>query len=220
MSAALVRTRSFSAWTLVAGLALLAAAPLRAADIYDAAVRHAGRSADDLKRDSLDHPAEVLRLAGIEPGMYVADFLAANRLPNVEHQLVDLNHLSLPAGSLDAVLVIKVYHDLYWVDTDKKNWPDVDPREVLDTLVKALKPGGTLLLVDHSAKPESGSSAASPLHRIDESFARKDFESRALKVVATSNVLRRPDDPRTQISYKGPALGKTDRFVIVFRKGG
>jgi predicted methyltransferase len=37
-------------------------------------------------------------------------------------------------------------------------------------------------------------------------------------VVASSDVLRRPDDPRDQITYKGPMVGKTDRFVLVFRK--
>ncbi|TLY58279.1 MAG: methyltransferase, partial [Gammaproteobacteria bacterium] len=31
-----------------------------------------------MKRDSLDHPAEVLRLAGIKPGMQVADYLAGD----------------------------------------------------------------------------------------------------------------------------------------------
>jgi len=30
--------------------------------------------------------------------------------------------------------------------------------------------------------------------------------------------LKRPDDARDQISYKGPMLGKTDRFVLVLRK--
>jgi predicted methyltransferase len=39
-------------------------------------------------------------------------------------------------------------------------------------------------------------------------------------VIASSQVLRRPDDPRDQISYQGPMLGKTDRFVLVFRKQG
>src|SRR6202789_1898842 len=55
-------------------------APLRAtaADAYDAAVAHAGRSAADLKRDSLDHPADILRLSGIKPGMRVADVLAGD----------------------------------------------------------------------------------------------------------------------------------------------
>jgi predicted methyltransferase len=75
-----------------------------------------------------------------------------------------------------------------------------------------------LLLVDHSAKSGSGKSAASPLHRIEEEYAIKDFESRGLTVAAKSDLLRRPADTRDQISYKGPALGKTDRFVVVLRK--
>ena len=230
-----------------------------AADIYDAAVAHAGRNADDLKRDSLDHPADILRLTGIKPGMRVADVLAgdgyyselasyvvgptgkvlminnaafdhwsdgplqarlgSDRLGNVEHQTLDLDHMNLKPASLDAVFLIKVYHDLYWVATEASSpWPKIDTGSVLDQLAHALKPGGVLLLVDHSAKAGSGTSAASALHRIDESYAIKDFESRGFKVVAKSDLLRRPDDARDQLSYKGPALGKTDRFVLVFRK--
>jgi len=229
-----------------------------AADRYDAAVAHPGRPAADLKRDPLDHPAQLLRLAGIKPGMHVADVLAGdgyysellsyivgpggkvlllnnkefdnwsdglparltgNRLPNVEHVTVDLDHLNLPQASLDAVLLIKVYHDLYWVDSEG-HWPKFDVNGVLTQVTQALKPGGVLLLVDHSAKSGTGSSDASALHRIDEAFAIKDFEARGLKVVATSDLLRKPEDPRDQITYKGPMLGKTDRFVVVFRKGG
>ncbi len=143
--------------------------------------------------------------------------IANGRLPNVEHRIADLDKLDLPAGSVDAVLVVKVYHDLYWVDTTGQ-WPKVNTAAVLDQLVKALKPGGTLVIVDHSAKPGTGNSAASSLHRIDEAYARHDFESRGLKIVGHSDVLRKPQDGRDQVSYQPPALGKTDRFVLVFRK--
>jgi predicted methyltransferase len=238
-------------------------APLHAiaADAYDAAVAHAGRSAADLKRDPLDHPADVLRLSGIKQGMRVADVLAgdgyyselagyvvgpkgkvlminnaafdhwsdgplqarleSHRLGNVEHETLDLNHMHLAPGSLDAVFLVKVYHDLYWVDRDGSSeglWPKIDTSAVLDQLSRALKPGGVVLLVDHSAKPGSGNTAASGLHRIEESYAIKDFESHGFKVAAKSDLLRRPDDARDQVSYKGPMLGKTDRFVVVFRK--
>jgi predicted methyltransferase len=88
----------------------------------------------------------------------------------------------------------------------------------LDQIVRALKPGGVLLLVDHSAKPGTGSSAATPLHRIEESYAKKDFESRGLELIAHSDVLRRPDDKRDLLTYEGPGVGKTDRFALVFRK--
>jgi predicted methyltransferase len=36
--------------------------------------------------------------------------------------------------------------------------------------------------------------------------------------VGKSDALREPTDKRDQISYKPPALGHTDRFVLVFRK--
>ena len=133
-----------------------------AADRYDAAVSHPGRSAADLKRDALDRPAEILRLTGIGPGMRVADVLAGdgyysellgyivgptghvlmlnnaafdhwsdgdrqprlagNRLPNVEYRIVDLDKMNLGTAALDAIVLIKVYHDVHWVDP-KGEWP-------------------------------------------------------------------------------------------------
>src|SRR3979490_2689702 len=249
----LLRQASSLVWVLC----LFAPFHANAADAYDAAVAHPGRSAADVKRDSLDHPGDILRLSGIKPGMRVADVLAGDgyyselasyvggpkgkvfminnaafdhwsegplqarlqsgRLANVEHETLDLDHMNLAPESLDAIFLIKVYHDLYWVDSEGV-WPKIDTRGVLDQLARALKPGGVLLLVDHSAKAGSGSAAASSLHRIEESYAIKDFESHGLEVGARSNLLRRPDDARDQISYKGAALGKTDRFVVVFRK--
>ena len=75
-----------------------------------------------------------------------------------------------------------------------------------------------LLLVDHSAKAGTGSTDAGRIHRIDEEYARRDFGKRGFTFVAKSDVLRRPDDPRDQITYKGPMVGKTDRFAMVLRK--
>lgn len=225
-------------------------------DLYDQAVASTARPSDDRKRDALDHPAELLRLAGIKPGMQVADLMAADgyytellsrvvgakghvlmlnnkaydgwspdwpkriadhRLPNVEHRTVDLNHMDLAAGSLDAVLMIKIYHDLYWVDP-KGHWPKVDVPAVLDQLARALKPGGVLLVVDHSAKAGTGNADASRLHRIEEAYAKKDIESHGFELVSHSDVLRQPADKRDLLSYEGPGLGHTDRFAVVFRK--
>ncbi len=143
--------------------------------------------------------------------------LADNRLANVEYRLVDLDHMNLAPASLDAIVLSKVYHDLYWVDTTGI-WPKFDTGGVLDQLVAALKPGGVLLLIDHSAKAGHGSADASTLHRIDEDYARGDFERRGLHLIAHSDLLRRADDTRELVSYKEPMLGKTDRFVLVFRK--
>jgi predicted methyltransferase len=250
--------RSFTFALTLLGWGVFTAGTSRAADIYDAAVQHSGRTADDQKRDGMDHPAQILRLAHIQPGMRVGDFMAGdgyysellsyivgpkghvllinnpsfdrwannawegriahNRLPNVEHLTVDLNHMTIRDGSLDALLVVKVYHDMYWVDTEDNNWPKVDTSAVIDELVKVLKPNGTLLIIDHSSQPGAGNTVASSLHRIEESYAIHDFESRGMKLVGKSDLLRTPGDPRTQVAYKEPILGKTDRFILVFRK--
>jgi predicted methyltransferase len=254
-----LKLRVHDTWLLAAllSVAALASGSALAADLYSAAVEAPGRSAADLKRDAIDHPAEVLRLAQIRPGMRVADFLAGNgyysellshivgpkgqvlllnneayekwsgkrwqgrlenaRLPNVEHRTIDAEHLDLPDHSLDALLLIKVYHDFYWVDKDHE-WPKMDPNTVLNEIARVLKPGGTLLLVDHSAKPGTGSADAGTLHRIDEAYARADFEKHGFSFVTSSDALRRPDDPRDALTYEGPMVGKTDRFALVFHK--
>ena len=253
--------RLYGAFACTVFLATATLASANTGDTYDAAVHHPGRGDKDLERDRSEHPAEVLRLAGIKPGMRVADVLAAdgyysellsyvvgpqghvlllnnnaydhwseggwekrlsgNRLPNVEHRTVDLEHLDLPDHSLDALILIKVYHDLYWVDTDPKTvWPKMNPSVVLDQLARVLKPGGILLIEDHSAKAGTGSADAGRLHRIDEAYTVKDFEKRGFKLVSKSDLLRRPDDKRELVSYTKPGLGKTDRFLLVFKKAG
>jgi predicted methyltransferase len=145
--------------------------------------------------------------------------LVAGRLPNVEHQTIDVEHLGLPAHSLDALLLIKVYHDFYW-HPDAGPWPNINVDAALNEIARVVKPGGILLLVDHSAKPGSGNTDTNRLHRIDEQYAAKDFARHGFRLIATSQVLRRPDDPRDMLTYKGEMVGKTDRFVMVFRRTG
>jgi predicted methyltransferase len=69
-------TRALRALALVM-MAACASADVWAGDLYDAAVAHPGRTPKDIQRDAIDHPAEVLRLAGIQPGMVVVDFFGA-----------------------------------------------------------------------------------------------------------------------------------------------
>jgi predicted methyltransferase len=240
---------------LLAVLQMALAQPVRA-DALDAALAHTGRPEADRKRDALDHPADVLGLLDIKPGMTVADVmggsgyyseilsylvgpsghvllinneaydkwstglearLAGDRLPNVKHETLDLNDMHLAPQSLDVVLLIKVYHDLYWVDSGGE-WPKIDVSGVLDQLARALKPRGQLLVVDHSASRGHGSSDATTLHRIEETFAIKDFKKHGFKLINKSDVLRMPRDQRDENTYKGPMVGKTDRFVLVFQK--
>ena len=81
------------------------------------------------------------------------------RLPNVERRLVEASYMNLPAKSVDLVVIVMAYHDVYWID-EKEGWPEINTDGFLDSLKRMLKPGGKLLIVDHNAAAGTGREAA------------------------------------------------------------
>lgn len=147
---------------------------------------------------------------------FVTARLADNRLPNVQYSVVPSESLGLTANSLDGALIIMSYHDLFY--DDPEGWPKIDNVAFIDQIVAALKPGGRFLIVDHSAKTDSGISDSKDLHRIDEQYAIAELKARGLQWVGAIDVLRNKDDERS-LSVFNPAIkGKTDRFVHVYQK--
>ena len=147
----------------------------------------------------------------------LAERLADNRLPNVTHIAGPSDALGLADNSLDGGVIVMSYHDLYWVD-EKEGWPKVDAGQFIDQVVRAMKPGAVLLVVDHSAKQGTGSSDAQTMHRIDEQFAIADFRKHGLEWEASIPVLRNQDDDRSKNVFDPAIRGKTDRFVHLYRK--
>ena len=147
----------------------------------------------------------------------LAERLANDRLPNVTHVSGPSDALGMGENVLDGAVIVMSYHDLYWVD-DKQGWPKIDAGQFLDQIVRALKPGGVLLVVDHSAKEGTGSSAAQDLHRIEEQFTIADFRKHGLEWEAAIPALRNADDDRSKNVFDPAIRGKTDRFVHLYRK--
>ena len=147
----------------------------------------------------------------------LAERLAGNRLPNVVHVVGPSDALGMGENVLDGAVIVMSYHDLYWVD-DKQGWPKVDAGQFIEQIVRALKPGGVLLVVDHSAKQGSGSADAQTLHRIDEQFAIADFRKHGLAWEAAIPVLRNQGDDRSKNVFDPAIRGNTDRFVHLYRK--
>jgi predicted methyltransferase len=140
---------------------------------------------------------------------------AAGRLPNVEPLHAELSQLDLGNESLDLILLGMVYHDLYYKSSI---WTPPDRDDFFARLRRALKPGGTLIVIDHAALPGTESSAAQGLHRIDEAFAKFDIERAGFVLQAESDALRNPDDDRTTNVFDGGIQGRTDRFALRFVK--
>ena len=142
---------------------------------------------------------------------------SGNRVPNVRYGIVPNTALGLGEATLDGALIVMSYHDLYYVDPDN-GWAAIDARQFIGQIVTALKPGGRLLIVDHAARPGTGSADAQTLHRIDEAFAARDFAAHGLVLATSSDALRNADDPRTVNVFDPAIKGQTDRFVHIYRK--
>jgi predicted methyltransferase len=141
-----------------------------------------------------------------------------NRLPNVEQVFAGHNELELVPASLDAVLMSMVYHDTYWYSPDVA-WGPVDRPALLADLYAALKPGGIVGVVDHHAA--AGSDPAATVHgqhRIDSAVVRRDFVAAGFELAAESDVLRNPLDDYSRSVFDPALLGRTDRFVMRFRR--
>jgi len=136
----------------------------------------------------------------------------AGAYKNVTPLDASLQQLDLPDG-LDAIITVQNYHDLYL-----KGFPSDTAAKVDAELYKSLKPGGVFLVVDHAALPGTGISAADSLHRIDVEAVKKDLLAAGFVLESESNLLRDTADPHTAIVFDPSIRGKTDQFVLIFRK--
>ncbi len=109
---------------------------------------------------------------------------------------------------LDLITFLFYYHDTGYMNVD---------RAAMDRkMFAALKPGGYLVIADHSAKAGDGVSVVKTLHRIEESTLRKEIEAAGFKLVAEGNFWRAPSDTRDFVTYK--PTGPVDNFVLKFQK--
>jgi predicted methyltransferase len=126
--------------------------------------------------------------------------------------------LALPRDSFDLVLIHLIYHDFYWDNADF-GFTRVEPRSVAAELFAATKRGGTLVVVDHVARPGRATRAeVDAHHRIDPAVVRADFEAAGFIIDGESDVLRRTDDDHSLRIFNPAIRGKTDRFMFRFRK--
>jgi predicted methyltransferase len=115
-------------------------------------------------------------------------------------------------------VIVMAYHDAHWKPRPEEGRWSVTRDPLTAALFRALRPGRRILVADHSAVAGTGSSAAQELHRVDEAFARADFERAGFRFVAASDALRNATDDRATNVFDPAIRGKTDRFVLVFEK--
>jgi len=130
-------------------------------------------------------------------------------MKNVVHVVRDFDDPIPPdVSNLDMITFFFAYHDISYMQVDRA----VMNRKML----AALKPGGFLIIADHSAKAGDGISVAKTLHRIEESVVWQEIEAAGFKLVEEGNFLRHPEDPREAAVFR-PVV-PTDEFVLKYQK--
>ena len=125
---------------------------------------------------------------------------------------------TIPVQSIDK-------YDLVWTTMnyhDFKNGKTAEGGEAAAAYnvaaFEALKPGGAYLVSDHDAAKGAGATVTSTLHRIEAAQVIKEVEAAGFKLEAQSNILRHPADNHTARVQEAGIRGKTDQFLLLFRK--
>jgi len=116
----------------------------------------------------------------------------------------------LPADirNLDLVTFLFFYHDTTYMQVNRA--------KMNARLFAALKPGGYLVIADHSASAGAGTTAGRSLHRIEESVLRSEVEAAGFKLVGEGDFWRHPEDTRDFTTQ--PPTKLADEFVLKFQK--
>jgi predicted methyltransferase len=218
--------------------------PRAAAERYRNVIASPVRTDQDRRMDAARHPAEFLPFTQAMPGMQVLDVAAGGgyttqllalavgpagtvwaQTPQpgatltrrlAEHPQANLVVVARPfddpvpdqAGKLDLVTIVLNYHDITYLPVDRAR--------MNQRLFAALKPGGRLVVIDHSALAGTGISAGKTLHRIDEAVVLAEIRQAGFVLDAEGSFLRNPADPRDQSSNE-PKV-PTDKFALRFVK--
>ncbi|HEY5410309.1 MAG TPA: methyltransferase [Caulobacteraceae bacterium] len=146
------------------------------------------------------HPSDLVKKLAAEPGY-------ENVSPAIDPLVT-----WAPSPRLDLIFISQFYHDMH---NPGFGGPDIAAED--KGLFNALKPGGILFIIDHSA-PGTGTSATATLHRIDEAAVKSELQAAGFRLVAESDVLKNPNDPHTKMVFDPSIRGHTDQFVLKFQR--
>ena len=213
-------------------------------ELYQQAAASPIRTDEDRQADAARKPVEFLQFADVRPGMLVLDvatgrgyttqllalvvgskgtvWAQGDKLrPDFTKRMADHPQPNIvpvvrpyddpvpdDASKLDLITFILNYHDIAYLPVDRA--------KMNQRLFSALKPGGHLIIIDHSAKKGEGVTVAKTLHRIDEEVVLSELRQAGFRLEQESDFLRNPSDPREQAFFhmKMP----TDCFALRFVK--
>jgi predicted methyltransferase len=145
-----------------------------------------------------------------DPAAAVQAIAADPHYGNVSVSVVRIADFAL-SEPVDMIWTSQNYHDFH-------NVPNLDVAAFDKAVFNALKPGGVFIVLDHTAEAGSGFRDTSTFHRIDPEAVKKEVLSAGFKFEGQSDILHNPNDPHSVAVFDPSIRGKTDQFILKFRK--
>ena len=142
------------------------------------------------------------------------DMAAAVKAIAADPQFSNVRVSDMNAGPAEKV-------DLAWTSLnyhDQHNRPDANLAAFNKRVFDWLKPGGTYIVIDHAAAKGSGKRDTSALHRVDPDLVKAEVTAAGFVFEGESKALLNPDDDHTAQVRDSGVQGRTDQFVLKFRK--
>jgi SAM-dependent methyltransferase len=122
-------------------------------------------------------PGGTVFAVDVQPQMIQLLTESAKRagLKNIKPVLGTSDNVALAESTINLAIMVDVYHELEY------------PFEVMESIVRALKPGGRVVFVEYRA--EDDNVPIKPVHKMSEAQVRKEAAAHALIYERTANVL-------------------------------
>lgn len=137
--------------------------------------------------------------------------------PNIYPIVAPAQALVLAPGSIDVIFTHLVYHDLYWTNEQYQH-PLQDVPTVLKGWFAAVRPGGHVIIVDHAGPGGNPRDVVDKYHRIAPEQVKRDMAAAGFVLESESSMLHRSEDDHSKMVFDPSVRGKTDRFVLKFRR--
>ncbi len=136
----------------------------------------------------------------------------AAQYPNAQMAQLDMTVLNYPEP-LDVIFTAQNYHDYhiaqYNLGEDQRGEPRRFPCAQARRNLSHHRPFGSAGMT---------TAQALEIHRIDEAQVRREVEAAGFVFDGSSDILRNPADTRTLNVFDPAIRGRTDQFVLRFRK--
>ena len=157
-------------------------------------------------------PSALFKYPNIVKGIAEVQAFAVTH-PNVTVTFASALDAAAYPEKLDVFWISQNYHDLH----DSFMGP-VDMAAFNRMVYSALKPGGIYIVLDHVAARGSPADVTDTLHRIEPSTVRREVEAAGFKFEGESTLLANPSDPHTTGVFDPSIQGRTDQFILKFRR--